>query len=153
DAMPTGGKLTFETRNVILDEEDAHTHADARLGPHVLLAGGDTGTGVGGGTRGRGLRPLFTTQRGKGTGAGLAAGGASGKQAGGHVAVHSEPGVGTRFEVFFPPAEGQATHEKPAPPAPVRGGTEALLLVEDDERIRTLTEQALLGRGYKVLCA
>jgi CheY-like chemotaxis protein len=155
DAMPTGGRLTIETRNVYLDETYAASHAEVRPGPYVLLAVSDTGHGMTPEVQARLFEPFFTTKDpGKGTGLGLATVYGIVKQSGGHVWVYSEPGVGTTFKVYLPRAEkpaqpGKSYHGlKAAPP-----GNETVLLVEDDEGVRALADRILRDSGYQLLVA
>jgi PAS domain S-box-containing protein len=152
DAMPQGGKLTVETRDVDLDEGYAQAHAGARPGRHVLLAVSDTGHGMAPEVRARAFEPFFTTKEpGKGTGLGLATVYGIVRQAGGHVEVYSEPGRGTTFMLYFPRAEEAAARQpNPAPGAEPRG-SETVLLVEDDAAIRAVARHVLQGRGYRVL--
>jgi PAS domain S-box-containing protein len=153
DAMPTGGRLTIETRNVELDDEYARAHHGARAGPHVLLAVSDTGCGMTPEVKARIFEPFFTTKGpGKGTGLGLATVYGIVAQSGGHVGVYSEPGVGTTFKVYLPRAEGVAGGSKlrTGALAPPRG-SETVLLVEDDPGVRAITRHVLAGCGYTVL--
>ncbi len=153
DAMPRGGRLTVETQNVDLHGTYAQTHPDARAGPHVLLSVTDTGTGMPPDVLSRIFEPFFTTKDpGKGTGLGLATVYGIVKQSGGHIAVYSEVGIGTTFKVYLPRAEQAEDQPKPLSKviAPVRG-TETILLVEDEDGVRTLTRRILTGLGYTVL--
>ncbi|MBN9517873.1 response regulator [bacterium] len=155
DAMPTGGTLTVETRNVELDTGYAASRPDARPGPHVLLAVSDTGCGMPPEVLARIFEPFFTTKEvGKGTGLGLATVYGIVQQSGGHVAVDSAVGRGTTFKVYLPRPEGGASaggaENRSATPALPRG-TETILLVEDDDGVRALTRHVLRGAGYAVL--
>ena len=153
DAMPTGGKLTIETGNVVLDETYAASHPDASAGAHVLLAVSDSGCGMSTAVLAKIFEPFFTTKGpGKGTGLGLATVYGIVKQSGGHIGVYSELGVGTTFKVYLPRAEHEAGGPKshPAIRMPPRG-TETVLVVEDEEAVRTLTRQILQNAGYTVL--
>ena len=153
DAMPRGGRLTIETRNVDLDEAYARTHPDARAGPHALLSVSDTGTGMPPEVRARIFEPFFTTKGlGKGTGLGLATVYGIVKQSGGHVAAYSEVGVGTTFKVYLPRVEKAfgGPKAKSGLLSPPRG-TETVLLVEDEAGVRALTRHVLSRCGYEVL--
>jgi PAS domain S-box-containing protein len=150
DAMPHGGKLTIETRNVKVGE----TGVDLPSGPYVLLAVSDTGTGMTKEVRDHLFEPFFTTKEpGRGTGLGLATVFGIVKQSGGHITTQSEPGVGSTFLIYLPPAPSFPT---PAPKSVLNirrasMGTETLLLVEDDHAVRTLSRQVLAQSGYRVL--
>jgi CheY-like chemotaxis protein len=152
--MPTGGRITIETRNVTLDDEYASARPDAKPGPHVLLAVSDTGCGMSQATLARIFEPFFTTKGEKGTGLGLATVYGAVKQSGGHVAVYSEVGHGTTFKVYLPRAEGRPSCGAPsAQGLPLPTGGETLLVIEDDDGIRALTRRILEGCGYAVLAA
>ncbi len=153
DAMPTGGKLTIETRNVDLDGSYAQIHLDAPTGPCVMLAVTDTGHGMDEATLARIFEPFFTTKEpGKGTGLGLATVYGIVKQSGGHITVYSEPSQGATFKIYLP-ASGTAPQRLAQPQAQpvIRGGNETILLVEDDEMVRSLVQRALLRQGYTLL--
>jgi PAS domain S-box-containing protein len=152
DAMPQGGKLTIEVRNVELDGSYARTHPDARVGPHVLLAVADTGVGMDRATQARIWEPFFTTKGEAGTGLGLATVYGVVRQSGGHVAVSSEPGQGATFMVYLPLVQDEvSTSKSPANPTVLPAGMETILLVEDEEGVRCLARQVLAGCGYRVL--
>jgi two-component system cell cycle sensor histidine kinase/response regulator CckA len=155
DAMPRGGKLTITTGDITLDETYASQHVGVKPGAHVLLTVTDTGTGMDRATLARIFEPFFTTKEvGKGTGLGLATVFGIVRQSGGSICVDSELGVGTTFEVYFPMVEGALSRRRSEAPALDRislFGTETVLLVEDDERVRSLVRAILLKFGYLVL--
>ncbi|MBN9519738.1 response regulator [bacterium] len=153
DAMPGGGRLTVETRDAELGEDYARAHAGVEPGAYVLTAVTDTGVGMPPEVQARLFEPFFTTKKpGAGTGLGLAMVYGIVKQAGGHLDVYSEVGVGTAFKVYLPAVVGPAAAGPPAPVA-VRGGTEAVLLVEDQEDVQQFARLALQSYGYTVLTA
>jgi len=156
DAMPDGGVLTFETSAVELDEEYASTHLDVQPGRYVCLAVKDTGCGIPPDILQRVFEPFFTTKpTGKGTGLGLATVFGIVKQSGGHLTVSSEVGVGTTFLICLP-AVGADVPEQLLPGPAVAGGlngTETVLVVEDDARLRALDQRVLARYGYNVLVA
>jgi PAS domain S-box-containing protein len=152
DAMPAGGTLTIETSNVMLDGLFIERHPYFVPGPYVRLALSDTGTGMDGATRARIFEPFFTTKGlGKGTGLGLATTYGIIKQSQGYIEVYSEVGVGSTFEIYLP----RLTHDaKPLPmegQRPAQRGTETILLVEDDQQLRSLAKTILESYGYTVL--
>ena len=155
DAMPTGGKLTIETADVYLDDTYAGEHLGAKIGPHVMLAVSDTGIGMDRATQTRIFEPFFTTKEtGKGTGLGLSTVLGIAQQSGGTVWVYSEPNQGTTFKVYFPRIEGAVPTTRPSgiPPMTLRG-SETILLVEDEDQVRTVANDILNRYGYHVLVA
>jgi PAS domain S-box-containing protein len=155
DAMPAGGTLTIETANVVLDEHYVRDHAEARVGEHVLLAITDTGQGMTAEVREHLFEPFFTTkEQGRGTGLGLATCYGIVKQTGGHIHVYSEPQRGTTFKVYLPRVHDAAEVAVASePPRERPGGTERVLLVEDEEPVRELAACVLRDLGYTVLTA
>jgi CheY-like chemotaxis protein len=149
DAMPRGGKLTVETRDVELEEAPA----GARPGRYALLAVRDTGCGMTAAVRARAFEPFFTTKGpGQGTGLGLAMVHGFARQSGGYVEADSAPGAGTTFRLYLPRAEGPAAAGRPHPAVPAaRRGSETVLLAEDDPAVRAFCRQALRAEGYAVL--
>jgi PAS domain S-box-containing protein len=152
DAMPKGGKLTIDTQRVDVTPDRAAANAEAQPGPHVCLSVSDTGCGMDEEILKHIFEPFFTTKEpGKGTGLGLATVYGIVKQHHGWVEVETAPGAGTSFRVFLPSLpETNGSRETPEPiEAP--GGTETILLVEDDQSLRRLTALGLRKLGYAVL--
>ncbi len=153
DAMPNGGRLTIETSNVDLGDASDPARADFRSGPHVMIAVTDTGHGMDAQTKSHLFEPFFTTkEKGRGTGLGLSTVYGIVKQHGGDIWVYSEPGRGTTFKIYLPPAREKAESEQlaSARARPLRG-SETILLAEDEEGVRKLVREVLELRGYRVL--
>ncbi|MBA2457557.1 MAG: response regulator, partial [Gemmatimonadales bacterium] len=154
DAMPGGGRLTIETRNVVLGTEYATGHSMVEPGPYVLLAVTDDGTGMDQPTLARVFEPFFTTKGpGRGTGLGLSMVYGIVKQSGGYVWVYSELGRGTTFKIYLPRASGQAVAPEAELSVTAPGGHETILLVEDEPAVRALAQRVLAARGYSLLVA
>ncbi len=153
DAMPKGGKLTIETRNVVLSEDYAQRHATIP-GPCVMLAVCDTGQGMEASILQRIFDPFFTTKgSGKGTGLGLATVYGIVKQSGGNIWVYSEVGRGSTFKVYLPRVDEPGEGEEVVGSGSIPQGTELILLVEDEDQVRAILKHILEGQGYHVLAA
>jgi len=152
DAMPMGGKIIIETMNVQLSKEQFAPNEDIVPGPYISFSLSDTGQGMDEETRLRIFEPFFTTkQPGKGTGLGLCTVFGIVKQSGGHISVESEPGKGTTVKIYLPrvnvsqaPADGNQEQSGPAQ------GSETILVVEDEEIVRTMLCKMLRGLGYTI---
>ncbi len=156
DAMPRGGKLTIETKNVALDEDYARRHIATVSGSYVMLAVSDTGMGMTKEIQAQIFEPFYTTkEKGKGTGLGLSTVYGIVKQSRGNIWVYSEPGQGTTFKIYLPVVGMILSETK----NPTKGetkdlfGSEAVLVVEDDESLRKLAIKTLEKYGYTVLPA
>src|SRR5947208_2662519 len=155
DAMPQGGKLTLETRNIDLDSSYTLEHSLVKPGPYVQLTVSDSGIGMDEETQAHAFEPFFTTKpRGQGTGLGLAMVYGTVKQSGGFIWVYSEPGRGATFKIYLPRVD--APVESATPPAPVERpprGSETVLLAEDEPAVRAIAQQVLERHGYTVLAS
>jgi two-component system, cell cycle sensor histidine kinase and response regulator CckA len=153
DAMPQGGKLIIETKNIILDDEYARTHIAVTPGPFVMLAVSDSGTGIDPQTQSRMFEPFFTTKEvGKGTGLGLSTVYGIVKQSNGNIWVYSEVGVGTTFKIYLPRTdESLQVYKRESDPEEFLRGTETVLLAEDEDVVRKLACHVLRLYGYQVL--
>jgi PAS domain S-box-containing protein len=154
DAMTGQGRLTLEVRNAVLDEPYAQRHPEVVPGPYVLLAVSDTGSGMPPEVLARAFEPFFTTKsEGRGTGLGLSMVYGFVKQSGGHVKIYSELGHGTSVKVYLPRAfQAEAPLTEPLE-GPVEGGTETVLVVEDDAEVRATVVEMLGELGYRILKA
>jgi two-component system, cell cycle sensor histidine kinase and response regulator CckA len=155
DAMPRGGKLVIETKNVVVDPESVKTRPTVEPGLYVMLAVTDTGLGMSDETKARIFEPFFTTKAsGKGTGLGLATVYGVVKQSGGFIWVDSTPGSGSRFEVYLPRVEQAITPNPSEQIAPVKArAVGTVLLAEDEEAVRMLAFEFLTAAGYRVYVA
>jgi PAS domain S-box-containing protein len=149
DAMPGGGKLTIETGNVILDAEYAQAHAELRAGPHVMVAVSDTGSGIPVELLDRVFEPFFTTKsKDRGTGLGLSMVYGFVKQSNGHIKIYSEEGHGTTVKIYLPRAAETGEAVSDTAETTVAGGSEAILVVEDDAQVRDYVTAQLKRLGY-----
>ncbi len=155
DAMPNGGKLTLETKNVVLDESYAGVNRDVQPGNYVMIAVSDTGNGIPEAIRDRVFEPFFSTKEvGKGTGLGLSMVYGFVKQSSGHIKIYSEEGHGTTIRLYLPRYD--LSSEQPAATAlepPIEGGSETVLIVEDDPLVLTYVTARLKNLGYRTLQA
>jgi two-component system, cell cycle sensor histidine kinase and response regulator CckA len=152
DAMPQGGKITVGTANVEIDEIYVRQHPYSKPGSYVVLTVSDTGIGMDEDTQSRIFEPFFSTKEvGKGTGLGLSTVFGIVKQSAGTINVYSEPGQGTTFKIHFPRCQEAPLIIQPETEAPLRGGSETILLVDDAAPLRGLTRLLLEGCGYTVL--
>ncbi|HXX80969.1 MAG TPA: PAS domain S-box protein [Thermodesulfovibrionales bacterium] len=151
DAMPHGGLLAISTDVLELDEKRKREYDLVRPGRYALITVTDTGKGMDETTRQKIFDPFFTTKEiGKGTGLGLSIAYGIIKQHNGNIWVYSEPGKGTTFKIYLPLIESSTGSAKTDEVVALRGGTEAILVAEDDEAVRTLTSHVLRGAGYMV---
>jgi two-component system, cell cycle sensor histidine kinase and response regulator CckA len=153
DAMPNGGKITIGTANVGLGDDLRRQYSYIQPGRYVMLSIGDTGQGMDRETQSRIFEPFFTTkEKGKGTGLGLSTVYGIIKQTGGYIFAQSEVGRGTIFRIYLPRVEEavEPAHH-PQTVQVATGGSETVLLVEDEECVRQLVKDTLEGKGYSVL--
>ncbi|SAK46785.1 sensor kinase/response regulator fusion protein [Caballeronia catudaia] len=154
DAMTGHGKLTIEAGNASLDENYAMRNADVAPGQYVMVAVTDTGSGMSPEVQQRAFEPFFTTKReGQGTGLGLSMVYGFVKQSGGHVKVYSEQGHGTTVRLYLPRVREQEDLETNVDSGPAKGGSETILVAEDDEEVRATVVELLADLGYRVLRA
>ena len=155
--MPSGGKLTIETQNTFLDESYTATDAEVRPGQYVMISISDTGSGISKSTLAHVFEPFFTTKEmGRGTGLGLSMVYGFVKQSGGHVTIYSEEGRGTTVKLYFPRhlSSGAIPDDKiDEPEFPSASENEVVLIVEDNEDVRTFGVTVLSELGYQVLQA
>jgi PAS domain S-box-containing protein len=153
DAMPTGGALTFQTKNRRIDAGAAALDPEVDAGDYVVIEITDTGTGMAPAVRNRVFEPFFTTKEpGKGTGLGLSTAYGFFRQSGGHITVYSEVGLGTTFRLYLPRAAPSAeTVVEAVRPAPAMGGGETILAVEDRTDLRRVVARQLRELGYRVI--
>jgi len=154
-AMPNGGQLTLETTNVTLEQESIGRYPELKPGSYVMLAVTDTGTGMSEEVKAHVFEPFFTTKDvGLGPGLGLSTCYGIIKQSGGHISVYSEPGRGTTFKIYLPQAPTDPASRPPSSPSSaLPGGTETILLAEDDPALNDMAAALLRRLGYTVLTA
>jgi CheY-like chemotaxis protein len=152
DAMPDGGTLTIETRNVTLDEDYAAQHVEVTPGEYVMLAVSDTGTGMPPEVIARAFEPFFTTkEEGQGTGLGLSQVFGWIKQSGGHIKLNSEIGHGTTIKLFLPRSEVRSAEQRAAAEDATPRGDEIILVVEDNPNVRKTVLRQLQELGYQTI--
>ncbi|MBI1211124.1 MAG: PAS domain S-box protein [Alphaproteobacteria bacterium] len=152
DAMPDGGKLTIEAANVALDDTYARGHEEVAPGNYVMIAVSDTGCGMSPGVVARAFEPFFTTKEvGKGTGLGLSMVHGFVKQSGGHVKIYTEVGHGTTVKLYVPRATGSSAGAESGTGQTIEGGSERVLLVEDDDQVRNHVTAQVAALGYQVV--
>jgi len=152
DAMSAGGTLTIQTEKIVVDENHHRGPTFIRPGHYVMLSVSDTGMGMDKETQSRIFEPFFTTkEKGKGTGLGLSTVYGIVKQTGGYVMVQSEEGRGATFQIYLPRVDGVAEKHSVAVPHAALGGSETVLLVEDEESVRQLVRETLASKGYEVM--
>jgi len=154
DAMPNGGKLFMDTLPVTLDQEFVESHGYGNAGEYVLISVSDSGVGMNKETQSHIFEPFFTTKElGKGTGLGLSMAYGTVKKHDGFINVYSEPGTGTTFKIYLPRVQAtvQVGKKETRVVAPLSGGTETILIGEDDEALRRLATNVLNHHGYRVI--
>ena len=151
--MPKGGLISIRTEIVSLDEGFIESHGYGKVGKYALVMVSDTGEGMDSKTRERIFEPFFTTKdQGKGTGLGLSTVYGIVKQHDGYIETYSEPGKGTTFKIYLPLYRGVSEEvRKEADIVPIRGGSETILVAEDDAALRKLTSTVLKNYGYSVI--
>ena len=154
DAMPDGGKLTLELANAMLDDHYVRGLSDVQAGQYVMLGVTDTGSGMAPDVLEHAFDPFFTTKpQGGGTGLGLSMAYGFVKQSGGHIRLYSEEGLGTTVRVYLPRSMAHAIEPVARRNAPLVGGSETVLAVEDDLKVQATVIDMLSGLGYNVLKA
>tara|TARA_A100001391_G_scaffold21601_2_gene11970 strand:+ start:1663 stop:4140 length:2478 start_codon:yes stop_codon:yes gene_type:complete len=154
DAMEGVGKLTIEVGNAFLDDAYAMEHEEVAAGQYVVIAVTDTGTGIPSEVLAKVFEPFFTTKSdGHGSGLGLSMVYGFIKQSGGHIKIYSEPGEGTTVKLYLPRTHQLEDAMRPADLGPITGGSETILVVEDDEAVRATVVEMLSDLGYRVLKA
>jgi signal transduction histidine kinase/CHASE3 domain sensor protein/DNA-binding response OmpR family regulator len=154
DAMPDGGKLTLEVANAFLDDAYAAQHSEVTSGQYVMVGISDTGEGMAPDVIARAFEPFFTTKpEGRGTGLGLSQVYGFVKQSGGHIKIYSEMGQGTTVKLYLPRTRKPQEGTGPVSTGPVEGGSERILVVEDDAQVRAAAVDSLTELGYSVLKA
>jgi CheY-like chemotaxis protein len=154
DAMPEGGKLTIETCNVVLDDEYISTNSDVTAGNYVLVAVTDSGHGIPAAILHNVYEPFFTTKDvDKGSGLGLSMVYGFVKQSHGHIKIYSEEGHGTTVRIYLPQATGAAPAAEVVNEPNIEGGHETILVVEDDNLVRTFVIGQIQSLGYATLAA
>ena len=154
DAMPDGGELLIETADVAVDDAWVATRANMAPGAYVMLRVSDTGCGMSAEVQEKIFEPFFTTKElGRGTGLGLATVFGIVEQNGGRIEIASEPGRGSSFEVYFQAVVGETEARPRTDALTTAGGTEVVLVVEDEQALLRLAERFLTRRGYEVLVA
>jgi signal transduction histidine kinase len=154
DAMPDGGKLTIETCNVALDDQYAGANSDVTAGNYVLVAVTDSGHGIPSGILNNVFEPFFTTKDvDKGSGLGLSMVYGFVKQSNGHIKIYSEEGHGTTVKIYLPQASSDALPAEPVSEPSIEGGSETILVVEDDDLVRMFVVGQIQSLGYATLAA